>query len=383
VPVTKRTTKVGTDYWEVAVKKTRRGRTVRKTKNLPCAEFTKKDAQRLMARMQVEIEDNFDARLDGRKGKKATLLDLINDYQSTFEPTGNWSKTKKGDIRRMKAYDIARIQASNLTVAAWTEHATTRRKTCQPATVNQDFIWFKQVIQTADDMGYDVDVQALNKAISLLKKNRVIAPGQARDVRPTVDELDRLLCHFDRRYAQAEIPMSELCLFALFSARRQSEICRVEWKDYNSQDKTLLVRDAKNPKGSKGNHILTSVPPRAAAIIERQPRTPTEPRIFPYVANSVANSFYHATNKLDLEHLTFHTLRHEAASHYGEIGYDIPRLALITGHKTWKHLERYAHLSDIKRRDKYQGWERVKDLPAPKISTGRVVELRPGAIGGR
>jgi len=381
-PVTKRTTKVGTEYWEVAVKKTENGRTARKTKNLPCDRYTKKDAERLAARLQVEIEDNFHARLDNRKGKGATLADLVIEYEAQFKPTGKWSKTKANDIKRLKTHDIAAKSLNALTIPAWVAHARKRRKTVQPATVNQDFIWFKQILETAEDMGHPVDTNALARATRLLKKERVIAASKHRDVRPTRDELERILCHFDARNSRAQIPMTEIALFALFSSRREAEICRIEWRDYNKDEGTLLVRDGKSARGSQGNHIRTALSPRAAAIIDRQPRDLKEPRIFPYNYNSVANSMYQATKALDLEHLTFHTLRHEAASHHAELGYDIPRLALITGHKTWKHLQRYSHLQGLKTKDKYAGWERISDLPAPRVDTGEVVELSPGLIRG-
>lgn len=381
-PVTKRTTKVGTEYWEVAVKKTENGRTARKTKNLPCDKYSKKDAERMAARLQVEIEDNFYARLDKRKGKSATLTDLVIEYETQFKPTGNWSKTKTDDIKRLKTFDIASKSLNALTIPAWVAHAKKRRKTCQPATVNQDFIWFKQILETGEDMGHTVDTAALARATRLLKKERVIAVSKPRDVRPTLDELERILCHLEARTGRGRIPMTEITLFALFSSRREAEICRIEWRDYNKAEGTLLVRDGKSARGSKGNHIRTALSPRAAAIIDRQPRDLKEPRIFPYAANTVANSMYHATKALGLEHLTFHTLRHEAASHHAELGYDIPRLALITGHKTWKSLQRYSHLQALKKKDKYAGWERISDLPAPKVDTGEVVELSPGLIRG-
>jgi site-specific recombinase XerD len=37
-------------------------------------------------------------------------------------------------------------------------------------------------------------------------------------------------------------------------------------------------------------------------------------------------------------------LRHETASRLFEAGYQIPEVALVTGHKDWKMLRRYTNL---------------------------------------
>ena len=46
--------------------------------------------------------------------------------------------------------------------------------------------------------------------------------------------------------------------------------------------------------------------------------------------------------------LHFHDLRHRATAQFFRMGLDIPRVALLTGHKTWAMLRRYT---DIKPAD--------------------------------
>jgi hypothetical protein len=38
-------------------------------------------------------------------------------------------------------------------------------------------------------------------------------------------------------------------------------------------------------------------------------------------------------------------LRHETASRLFKVGYQIPEAAIVTGHKDWKMLRRYANLN--------------------------------------
>jgi len=43
--------------------------------------------------------------------------------------------------------------------------------------------------------------------------------------------------------------------------------------------------------------------------------------------------------------LKFHDLRHAATVQLFRMGLDIPRVAIITGHKSWENLRRYTNLT--------------------------------------
>lgn len=51
-----------------------------------------------------------------------------------------------------------------------------------------------------------------------------------------------------------------------------------------------------------------------------------------------------------------HDLRHECASWLFEMGWDIPRVSGVTGHKSWSSLQRYTHLRALDIKDKCAGW---------------------------
>jgi Phage integrase family len=52
----------------------------------------------------------------------------------------------------------------------------------------------------------------------------------------------------------------------------------------------------------------------------------------------------HDVGKRPIDGLHFHDLRHEGASRLFEAGLSIEQVALVTGHKDWKMLRRYANL---------------------------------------
>ncbi|NGO91241.1 MAG: tyrosine-type recombinase/integrase, partial [Halomonas sp.] len=93
-----------------------------------------------------------------------------------------------------------------------------------------------------------------------------------------------------------------------------------------------------------GNHKRFKLTHEAMAIIQRQPRAKSEPRIFPYAPKSIGTRFRAATAAKGIEDLRFHDLRHEATSRLFEAGYEIVEVQQFTLHESWDVLKRYTHL---------------------------------------
>ena len=144
--------------------------------------------------------------------------------------------------------------------------------------------------------------------------------------------------------------MSRIIKFAIATAMRQEEICRVTWGDLNARTKMLIIRDRKDPREKKGNDgripLLAVSGYDAAALVEEQRalRANDDDRIFPYNHKSAGSAFTRACRDLEIEDLHFHDLRHEGTSRLFEAGFAIEQVSLVTGHKDWKMLRRYTHL---------------------------------------
>lgn len=113
-----------------------------------------------------------------------------------------------------------------------------------------------------------------------------------------------------------------------------------------------MVRDIKNPGEKKGNDVLTTLTAEALQLIELQPDA--KDIIWPYNAQSVSASFTKACVILGIEDLHFHDLRHEGISRLFELGWNIPRVASVSGHRSWTSLKRYTHLRQVG--DKHIDW---------------------------
>jgi integrase len=124
----------------------------------------------------------------------------------------------------------------------------------------------------------------------------------------------------------ASIPMRKIIAFAIFSTRRQEEITRILWDDYEGN--RVLVRDMKHPGDKAGNHTWCELALEASAIIDSMPRT--APQIFPYTTDAICAAFTRACKVLGIVDLHFHDLRHEGVSRLFELGKTIPQAASVS-----------------------------------------------------
>ncbi|WP_345900090.1 hypothetical protein [Martelella sp. UBA3392] len=92
-----------------------------------------------------------------------------------------------------------------------------------------------------------LDDGEMGDAITVARRMGIISRSAQRHRRPILEE--RLLTHFiDRRRRPPQaMPMHKVIVFALFSTRRQAEITRLTWDDFQKQHKRILVRDMKHP----------------------------------------------------------------------------------------------------------------------------------------
>ena len=134
------------------------------------------------------------------------------------------------------------------------------------------------------------------------------------------------------------IPLARIVRFAVATAMRQEQICAIAWADVDANNRTVVVRDRKDPRRKTGNDqkvpLLDVAGYNAMTLLDAQKAAcSSRGRIFPYNARSVGTAFRRACQPLGIVNLHFHDLQHEGTSRLFEAGLDIPRVALVTGRK--------------------------------------------------
>jgi integrase len=105
-----------------------------------------------------------------------------------------------------------------------------------------------------------------------------------------------------------------------------------------------VIRDRKDPREKEGNDQTVPLLPAAWRIVASILKERTSGKVFPVRAASVSTAFTRACKTLGIEDLHFHDLRHRATADLFRQGLDIPRVVLMTGHKTWAQLRRYTNI---------------------------------------
>lgn len=234
-------------------------------------------------------------------------------------------------------------------------------KTRLPQTVGNYMSHLGAVFAVAKPMwGYSLSKAVFDDAFVVTKRLGITSRSKDRDRRPTLKELESIIAHFQDRSIRTpqSMPMDIAILFGIFSTRRQAEITRLLWSDYEPQHGRILVRDMKHPGEKIGNDVWCNLVPEAMALIEAMPRTDKE--IFPYNPGTISRNFTVTCKLLGIDDLHFHDLRHEGISRLFEIGWDIPRAATVSGHRSWTSLKRYTHIRQSG--DKYAGWPPLDKL---------------------
>jgi len=200
----------------------------------------------------------------------------------------------------------------------------------------------------------NVNLNEFNNACLQLRKTRQIKKSDKRDRLLSNVELKNLLLHYLDKWnrGRTAYPMHLIVLFAIFSCRRQAEITRIRLSDYDEEHQSWMVRDLKNPNGSKGNHKHFNVLSDCQKIIELLMRDDTRARMLkmggdsdllvPLSAVAIASEFNQSCHILGMSDFRFHDLRHEGATRLAENGLTIPQIQQVTLHDTWSSLERYV-----------------------------------------
>lgn len=283
------------------------------------------------------------------------LREAIDRYIS--ESVKAIGRTKAQVLETIKRYDIAELPCSKVNSSEIVAFA--KGLPVGPSTVQNYLSHLGAVFKIARPAwGYPLNYQAMEDAYMVSSRLGLTAKSNKRDRRPTLDELDLLMEHFGRVKSRRPdtAPMQKIMAFAIFSTRRQEEITRILWTDFDEAHSRVLVRDMKHPGDKKGNDTWCDLPPEAVAIIKSMPKKAKE--IFPYSTDAISAAFTRACKVLEIHDLHFHDLRHDGISRLFEIkwhGGSIPHVAAVSGHRSWQSLQRYTHLKQTG--DKYADWK--------------------------
>jgi integrase len=293
---------------------------------------------------------------------RATIADLVDRYvEVQLKEAG---KTKAATLDMIKRDPIGAVKLASLSALAFRDFVDRRVKAgAGGVTIASDLSTLSAVLKWGRHARrIELPVELALDARRDLPYRGLKTRSTERDREPTNAELARLYAHWEGNPLQ-RIDMATLCRFALATAMRQEEITRLQIEDIDQIGRTVVIRDRKDPRQKQGNDQTVPLLPDAWAIVAPLIKERSSGALFPYRAASVSTAFTRACAALGIVDLHFHDLRHRATAELFRMGLDIPRVALMTGHKTWAQLKRYTNIKPA-------------DVHAAVASGGKVLPLK-------
>jgi len=300
--------------------------------------FDKKTQAREWA---TRIESQIDQSLTGKIVSKASLYKLIDTFVSETVEKG---RSRAQMLRRIQD-ELGDIRLDTLTqvhIQKWAEKQVKRSSAVTTAS-------YLSTLSNVLDWGRNVKHLEVSGDICRAVRSGLTQSGhstrsRSRDRIPTQKELDALLGYWDNR-TRTGTPMRDIVSFAVASCMRQSEITRITFEDVNVQDRTVVIRQRKDPKDKATNDQTVPLIGEAWTIVERRMAEDGVGRIFKSDPRNVGALFRRACKDLKIEDLRFHDLRHAGITALFRQGLPIQLVSIVSGHKDWSNLKRYTQLN--------------------------------------
>jgi integrase len=129
---------------------------------------------------------------------------------------------------------------------------------------------------------------------------------------------------------------------ALQAGARRSELIRLRWSDVDFKTGLLTFAHTKNGDTRRVPMTATMRGPAPGAP---PPARRDGPGAAPRAPLVITRAFRRLVRRLGIAALTFHDLRHDAASQLAMAGVPIRTIAEILGHRSLQMTLRYAHLA--------------------------------------
>lgn len=273
------------------------------------------------------------------RAPSVTIGALVRRYTDEIGDQKPFGRNKADVLKRIGKH-LADDDAHTLTAERIVDYIQ-RDRGIAGVTASIDLTYLKGVLKIARALWREpVQPSIVDDAREILRYTGSLARSNMRDRRPTESEIADI-----RTWCECSVTLTpDIIDFILASCfRPPSEIVRLRWDDINHDDRTVLIRDRKDPRRKIGNHQIVPLLNGSYEIAMRQERN--APEIFPVNGKSWSTLFPRACRDLGIVDLTLYDLRHEAITRLIEgRKHTIPEICLVSGHRDWNMLSRYTHI---------------------------------------
>ena len=311
--------------------------------------INKADAERWVRQEETRI-DQGSIQHDPRILRAVTVGDLIERYRDSVTVQKKGRKNETIILNALLRRSFADKTLAEISPADFTAYRDERVKRVKATTIRREMSLLRHAFVMAQgEWGFPIT----NNPLDGLRRPRMDAP---RERRLRSGELLKLL----RGCRESRVAyLRPLIVFAIETGMRRGEIVAIR-RDHVDLDAKLLHV----PVTKTGYPRTIPLTERAVRIL--RDHLTDKPKVFPCTTSGLQQAWKRLVNRVGIEDLRFHDLRHEAVSRFFEMGLSIPEVALISGHRDPRMLFRYTHLRPQDVGDRLRMiWER--DRPASQV----------------
>ena len=325
----------GTVRWQAIIR--RKGVNLKKTFN------TKAQAQAWARTTEVDVESGKIHSLNVNQKSKALIVDMMERYEDEkASKLKAYKVSGKYHIKRLKEA-FGDFTYQELATQHVVDYGLERLKTIEGESFPREMSALSDMLEHAQDLwGFPEKANPVRHAVKVLRRRGMIEKGTERDRRPTDAEMDALYNELKVKNPEALAVIQ----FGTETGMRRGEICKLRWKDFDTEKGVLNVKE-ENTKTGEGRVVpLTLRATLILAAVKKPQGSNKDSLIFGYPdSNAVGKAFKRACERCKIEGLRFHDLRHEAISQWVESGLSIAEVRVLSGHKSLASLSRYANPS--------------------------------------
>ena len=330
--------------------------------------------QAIIRRVDLSATKTFDRLVDAKSWARArerdadlghmpgrlsgTLGPLIDRYEKELWPEKRWGANKAHELTVLKR-DLGAKPLDAFTQAQLLAYA--RGLGVAPSTAANRLSYLKEVLRAARDLwGVVVPLDGVQAAISAGRRHGVLGKSQVRERRPTAQEIIDILDHAKERPG-TQIDLDAVVRVLSIMPLRLGELLGIGWDDLIPERRSVILRGRKHPD-IREKEKPQEVPLIAFRGVDTYELIAGRPRYMeaplPYKPSSVSTAFTQTARTLGIKDLHLHDMRAHAISALLEAGIPIPQVALLSGHRNWKILQR-----NYSRLDPASVHETLKRLP--------------------
>ncbi|WP_017222848.1 site-specific integrase [Moritella dasanensis] len=290
-------------------------------------------------KITTQIENNDFSFFIGMNKKLSTIGDIVNDCLRISIMSDDLNPKIKPILALMLTTPIAKVPADQLIANDWYCLGRYLKSTLniRPQTVAGYLSVLHSTLRdSVTILCHKVALDSYSIGVSTLRRKGYVSRSETRTRRITKDEVAIIKSALLVRDTnpRTTIRMTDIFEFAIETAARLSEICvSITWGDWDSENRTLTIRNRKTPKCGQQINSTFELSSRAIEILMQQPRQSDDSRIFPYNPQSVGATWHKVMKELGIEDLHFHDLRAEGLCRLYEAGWNIVSISKVSGHR--------------------------------------------------